>query len=449
MVNNSLESAMGVLRGFATFSVAVAGLAVLASCGERDEILEGERLTSRGDEVVADAAVDAAAPAFSVPAAKTNSSWTHINGSAQHWVAHPALPRALSLSWTTRFGESDSRRNRTSATPVTRNGRIFVQDSLGQVVALNTSGAVLWRRSLTPRLDEPSEVGGGGLAVDADMVLATTGTGRVVALDQTNGDVLWDQDLRSYGGSAPALFDDVAYLSARDGSAWAIEKDNGRIRWQLAGPGVVSGFIGGPGPAITSKWALFPFGSGEVLSTYRQGGLRNWTASVSGGREGRAVNTIRDISGDPVIVGNKVYVGTTSGPVVALDLRDGERLWTARQGVADNLWVAGNSVFLVNDENKLMRLDGGDGSVLWEQQLPHFTKDNTKRREAIFAHFGPVVAGGRLILASSDGLVRFYDPRSGASLGTLPLPGGAAASPVVANNTLYLQSADGTLHAYR
>ncbi len=440
---------MGVFRGFATLSVTVAALAILAACSDVDETLEGERLTSRGDELGAAEASEAADVSFSAPAAKTNSSWTHVNGSAQHWVTHPALPKTLTLAWTSRFGESDTRRNRTTATPVTRDGRIFVQDSLGQVVALNSAGGVLWRRTLSQRLDDPTDSGGGGLAVDKDMLLATTGTGRVVALDQTNGDVLWDQDLKSYGGSAPTLFSDVAYLSARDGSAWAIEKDNGRIRWQLAGPGVIAGFSGGPGPAVTSKWALFPFGSGEILSTYRQGGLRNWTASVSGGRDGRAANTIRDISGDPVIVGSKVYVGTTSGPIVSLDLADGERLWTAREGVADNLWVTGNSVFFVNDENKLMRLQAANGEVVWSQQLPHFTKEKTKRREAIFAHFGPVLAGGRLIIASSDGLVRFFDPKSGAALGSLSLPGGASASPIVANNTLYLQSADGSLHAYK
>ncbi len=436
---------MGVLRG-----IAVVSLAILAACGQsQDEVVDGERLTTRGEAVPADAAALASAPAFQVRAASANSSWTHVNGAPQHWVGHPALGQSLSLAWSTQIGVADSRRNRTSAAPVARSGRIFTQDSLGTVTATSDSGTVLWRTPMPTKLDQAGEIGGGGLAVDSDILLATTGAGRVVAMDQTSGDVLWDQDLRSFGGSAPALFGDLAYVSARDGSAWAIEKDNGRISWQITGPGVVSGFVGGPGPAVTSKWALFPFGSGEVLSTYRQGGLRNWTASVSGGREGRAVNIVRDISGDPVVVGDKVFVGTASGPIVALNLQDGERLWTTREGAFDNLWVAGNSVFFVNDENALVRLSTADGSVVWRQQLPRFLTEKIRKRDAVVAHYGPVLAGGRLIVASSDGVARMFDPTTGAALGTLAVPGGAAAGPIVVNRTLLLQSRDGVLHAYR
>jgi outer membrane protein assembly factor BamB len=82
-------------------------------------------------------------------------------------------------------------------------------------------------------------------------------------------------------------------------------------------------------------------------------------------------------------------------------------------------------------------------------QLPYFTTQKAKRRDAIFAHFGPVLAGGRLVVASDDGLLRFFDPATGAALGELALPGGAAAGPVVAGQTLYVVSGRGQLHAFR
>jgi outer membrane protein assembly factor BamB len=52
-------------------------------------------------------------------------------------------------------------------------------------------------------------------------------------------------------------------------------------------------------------------------------------------------------------------------------------------------------------------------------------------------------------VASSDGLVRVFDPANGALIGSLPLPAGAAAEPLVAGGTLYVLASDGTLNAFR
>ncbi|MDH5529511.1 MAG: PQQ-binding-like beta-propeller repeat protein, partial [Paracoccaceae bacterium] len=72
-----------------------------------------------------------------------------------------------------------------------------------------------------------------------------------------------------------------------------------------------------------------------------------------------------------------------------------------------------------------------------------------KKRRTIFAHFGPVLAGGRLVIASSDGLIRSIDPASGAVISTLEMAGGAASAPVVAGRTLYVVTQNGQLHAFR
>ncbi len=427
----------------------LAFVAFLAACGSQDETLSGERLTSLGEDVSETPSVSNEIVGLRISPSRANASWTHVGGSPQHRVAHPALGSSLSQIWTTQIGAKDTKKNRTTAQPVVKDGRVFVKDSLSNVVALTTSGTILWRRDLAPPLELGAQFSSGGMAIDGSALYVTTGAGDLIALDPQNGDVLWEQDLESFGGSAPTVYGDLVYVSARDGSAWAINKDNGRIEWQLAGPAVASSFVGGPGPAITDKWALFPFGSGEVLSTYRRGGLRNWTASVTGGRSGQAVAIINDISGDPVVVGNSVYVGTATGPTVSLDLNTGERNWSMREGVFDALWVDGNSMFFVNDQNVLMRVSSGTGEKVWELSLPRFLTDKPHRRRGVVAHYGPILAGGRLIVASSDERLRFFDPETGGSKGSITIDGGAASAPIVVNNTLYVQTRNGKLLAFR
>jgi outer membrane protein assembly factor BamB len=113
------------------------------------------------------------------------------------------------------------------------------------------------------------------------------------------------------------------------------------------------------------------------------------------------------------------------------------------------VWVNGNDVFLVSDGNELVRLSAKTGERIWGVKLPFFVKDRPKRQATLFAHYGPVLAGGRLYVASSDGLIRAFDPTNGALLQTGEIPGGASTSPVFAGGVMFVVSGKGQLFAFR
>ena len=115
----------------------------------------------------------------------------------------------------------------------------------------------------------------------------------------------------------------------------------------------------------------------------------------------------------------------------------------------DTVWPAGNSIFLISDRSQLVRLNAADGSVVWAQDLPGFVKDKPGRRGPIYAHYGPILAGGRIVIASNDGYLRFFNPVDGTLVHTVEVPGGATTAPVVAGQTLYVVSTKGDLHAFR
>ena len=96
--------------------------------------------------------------------------------------------------------------------------------------------SILWQTELGRSSDQLTDASGGGLAVRGTQLFVTTGFGTVVALDTASGAQLWSQDLASYGGASPTVYEDLLYIAARDGAAWAIDTTNGRTEWQLAGP---------------------------------------------------------------------------------------------------------------------------------------------------------------------------------------------------------------------
>ena len=423
---------------------------LLAACGEPDIILPGERLDIRDGMAGQDLVLANTPQPISLPAARANADFTHRGGSAAHRLTHPALGAPLALAFSVPMGQGNDRRNRITADPVVAGGRVFTLDSQSTAAAFSTGGAPLWTRNLTPPTDNPGDASGGGLAVDGGTLYVTTGFGRLVALDAATGALRWEQDLDA-GAGAPTVFGDLVYVVARDSRGWAIERGTGRVAWTLEGTPSTANFAGGAGPAVNGDVAIFPFPSGEVLAAFPQGGLRRWSSVIAGARPGEAgAVAADDISSDPVIDGDTVYVGNMSGRVVAMQTATGNRLWTATEGALGPVVPVGGSVFLVNDINQLVRLDAADGSVIWREQLPvGEDRRGLTRRSIRIAHFGPVLAGGRLIVASSDGLLRSFDPVSGVQREVLDLPGGAASSPAVAGGVLYVVTGSGQLMAFR
>ncbi len=420
-------------------------LTVLAACGEEDIILPGERFDIRA----AQDTVNQALP-VGLPAQQANASWTHLNGDASHSITHPALGTTLAPVFVANIGEGDSNGARSTSHPVVLGGVIYTLDARATVTATSTAGAQLWSRNLTPASDGAEDASGGGISVGGGQVFVTTGFGEVTALDAATGATQWVQDVDASVGAPATLRGDLVYVVARDSTAWALERGNGRISWQQAGAPSTANFGGGAAPATRGDFAIFPFPSGEVLATYPLGGIARWSTVVSGDRLGSVSAVISDIAADPVISGNRVYVGNFGGRTVALNLADGERLWTAGEGAISPVWPVGNAVFLINDINELVRLDASTGNPVWRVALPAFdAEERTNRQRRIVGHYGPVLAGGRLIVTSTDGVIRQFDPVSGALVGQVALPGGAASGPVVAGGTLYVQSKTGQLHAFR
>jgi outer membrane protein assembly factor BamB len=438
-----------------------AALLLLASCAEKEVILTGERFDPRSpleaslptEEVPNPSDQPArsenrSAP-IALPGAVANADWGQRGGNAAHLPPHVALSAAPVRVWSVPVGAGNARRNRIAAAPVAGGGRVFAMDAGTRVTAVSPSGAVLWTTELRPDFDA-SELSGGGLAYGEGRLFATTGFGEIVAIDPASGGIAWRQRLLAPASGAPMVDGGVVYAVGRDGTAWAVRADNGRVVWQTPGTPAPAGVIGAAAPAAAGPAILFPYTSGEVASTSRETGVRGWTTTVAGTRRGRVYASVGDITGDPVVAGGTTYVGNQGGRTVALNTADGTRLWTAREGAQGPVLPVGGSVFLVSDEGRLVRLDAGTGEPVWSVELPGYVPQRREfKRLAIYPSFGPILAGGRLVVASGDGLVRLFSPVDGALVGSVEVPGGAAAPVAAAGGVLYVIGANGQLHAFR
>ena len=436
-------------------------IALLGACKPRELILPGERFNVRTPldaSVPVDGQPAPVAPPdradnisqpISLPAASANADWTHRAGNSRHLMPHGALSASPQRVFSANIGAGSSRRNRIAAAPIVADGRIYTIDGLSGLVATSTSGARLWAVDLTAQFDKGGKVSGGGLAYGGGRLFAATGYGEVVALDPASGAVIWRQRFDAPVMGAPTVDNGVVYVSGRDGAAFALTADTGRVLWDIPGTPNGAGMVGAAGPAVADTIVLFPAAGGEVTAVMKDGSARIWQSSVAGRRLGRVYAAIADVTADPVIQGSTTYVGTSAGRTFAINTETGQQLWSAPEGALAPVLPVGGSVFLVNDEARLVRLDAATGDLIWSVEMPYFVKEKIKKRKAITAHYGPVLAGGRLVVASGDGILRFFNPADGALLSTIDIPGGAAAQPALAGGTLYIVSGNGQLHAFR
>jgi outer membrane protein assembly factor BamB len=438
----------------------LAAALILSAC-ERELVLSGDRFPVRADLAASLPAEDGAAPVvpperpanqsvpISLPSPGANADWTHRGGTARHASPHGTLSASPQRVWSANIGAGSSRKNRVSASPVVEGGRIVTMDSLARVVATATNGATLWQADLAAPFDRGGDVSGGGLALGGGQVFVATGYGELVALQAATGAVVWRQRLESPVAGAPAYDNGTVYVATRDGAGWAVDARNGKVQWTVPGTPNTLSVSGSSAPAVGDRNVYFPFASGELVSALRLNGVRVWGAPVTGQRPGRGYQGLTDLTGDPVIVGGTIYAGTAAGRTAAIDAGTGDRIWTAVEGALNPPLVVGGSVFVVNDEARLVRLDATTGDLIWATDMPYFDTDRPRRQKSITAHYGPVLASGRIVVASSDGMLRLFNPTDGTLVGTAQIPGGAASSPALSGGALYVVGGNGQLHAFR
>nr|WP_286173775.1 PQQ-binding-like beta-propeller repeat protein [Rhodobacter sp. NTK016B] len=322
-------------------------------------------------------------------------------------------------------------------------------DAGSRVQATSSAGAALWATDLTTAREARSSASGGALAVSGGRLFVASASAFLAALDTNTGQELWRVDFDSPLNGSPAVSGDTVYVTALDSTLWALDAATGRIEWTLPGTPARSTVARGSAPAVAGDLVVFPTQSGELTAVRRSNGGQTWTTAAVGRRTGAALGTIPALTGDPVVDGNRIYAANQSGRLFALDAATGRAIWSIEEGANAPVWPVGGSVFLVSDQNRLMRLNASDGSVIWANELPLYTTSRIRRRLAIYPQHGPVLAGGRLWVASGEGVLRGFDPASGNIVAEIPIPDGAASAPIVAGGVMYILNREGQLLAYR
>ena len=424
------------------------GCGVFGKAGPKITPTIGERRPVLGFEANVEADPALAGVAVTLPPAEANAAWTQPGGNASKSVGHLALGTALTPAFTVSIGQGASKYDRLGAAPVVAEGRVYTVDTLGTVSAFDAAtGARVW--SAKPGTDSKNRnsLFGGGVSYDGGRVYATNGIGAVSALDAKTGAVIWSVRPGGPLRGAPTVADGNVYVMSQDSQIFALKASDGTTQWNEAATLELAGVFGTGAPAFGQGTVVAGFASGDLNAYRYENGRQLWNDALSRTSISTSVSSLSDIDAAPVIDAGRVYAVGQGGRMVALELTTGQRLWELNIAGISTPWVAGEWLFVVTDDARLMAIARATGRIRWISQLARYEDPDDKKGPISWN--GPVLAGGRLILTSSAGQMASVNPVDGTVLSTTKLNRPVSLSPVVANNMLYILDDDGKLTAYR
>jgi outer membrane protein assembly factor BamB len=384
---------------------------------------------------------------FQIPAARATVNWSQNGGNSMHYPQHVALPPKVVRAWTKSIGDGASRGAAILNPPVINSGRLFALDTSGQVTALNAkTGRELWTASLPLKNKNDAKLSG-GLAVMGDLLFVTTGSGQVFAITASTGKKVWDIDLAVPLRAAPTVQGQTVFVVSHDNRIFALSALSGALQWTHSGMDESLGVLAAASPAASNGAVVVPYSSGEVYVLRATDGRYIWHDALTSPFAGiDPESTIASIAAPPVVADGIVYVVGMSGGLAAYDLTNGRRFWKLDVQTSQMPWVAGYQLFLVTDKGMMAAVNRKDGGVRWVTDLG---QGLPKPEDGKRIWTGPILAGGRLIAASSDGYAVSIKPEDGSRIAATDLDVPTTLPPIVADGALYFLADNGDVVCFR
>lgn len=363
--------------------------------------------------------------------------WTQPGGTADNSPPHASGSAVLEQAWRTNLGAGSGNRSQIAAPPVIADGLLYFLDGEHRVHAVRArDGDRVWVQSVRRRDGPDNTARSGGVAASGGRVFVTTGFGQIIALDGQSGEQVWSVNADAPLQSAPTVSGNRVFVITNDSELMALDANTGDVSWTHQSIAEPARILSAPSVAVDGETVVAPFASGEIVALLAGNGRRLWSDSLS--RTGRltSLSAINDIAGRPVLDNGVVFAASHSGVLAAIDLRSGQRGWARSFASTQTPWIAGDVLYAVSIDGELAAFDRQTGNVYWVQQLRRY--EDEEDREGRVSWVGPIMVGGRLVLASSIGQVIAVSPENGETVATADVGQPVFIPPIAANDQIYI-----------
>ncbi len=318
--------------------------------------------------------------------------------------------------------------------PAVTASRVFAVSADGVLEAHERlHGKRLWR------IHCPTSVSVGVEAGYGQVVVGTT-DGRVISYRIQDGHQLWSTMLGSTPMSEPLLSAALVYVSANDGTLYALDRQTGKQRWTAETSVPRLSLRGMSKPLLLNDLLIVGTGDGRVQAFKSDSGDPVWESRVMDSQGRTELERMNDVDADMVADADTLYVASYHGGLAAMDQDTGKHRWENTASSWQGLALGLGSVYIVYEDSTIEDWDASSGKSAWKQA------DLRGRRIS-----APVFLDHFLVVGDFKGWVHVLSVEDGHWLGREHFfrTGGFLAPPQASGNEVFLQSVDGRVIALR
>lgn len=374
----------------------------------------------------------------------TTSKWGEgISKSVSNWMggesnATPPTPLAefaptvtVKEGWSTRLGKGTDEQF-LKLVPVVLGDRLYTAERRGRVAAYDAAtGRIYWEQDTDEKIS-------GGPGVGEGLVLLGTSEGEVIALSEADGKQVWRAAVSSEVLAPPRAAQGVVVAHTGDGSIAGLDAASGKRLWSYERSTPTLTLRGSSAPLIADDLVIAGFDNGRLVALDLKSGKLAWEAviAVSTGRSD--LERMVDIDGEPIRVGDTIYVATFQGRIAAVSLISGEVRWARNFSSYAGIAVDDSYLYLTDAEGVIWAFDRESGTAVWKQ-------DKLLARQPT----APGLVGDYLVVGDLEGYLHWISRADGQFAARARVDESRLiATPVVEGGMLYAYSTEGTLAAF-
>jgi outer membrane protein assembly factor BamB len=249
--------------------------------------------------------------------------------------------------------------------PVMSGERIFMMgdDALLRAISKRNGHSLWYKRLGAMSAASPAVVGN---RVYATVLSRAPGVdaGRAVAMNASDGRIIWSRDLPSRCESSPMVDHGMVFFGSEDGTVYALSARTGHTRWTYHAGGAVKA-----SPSIEHGVLYFGDYSDHVQALGEGNGRRIWLISAESGIGGGTFYSTA------ALAYGRVFLGNTDGRIYALDARNGSLDWAVQTGayvygspaVADPPGI-GPTIYVGSYDGNVYAVNARSGHVTWRHE---------------------------------------------------------------------------------
>jgi outer membrane protein assembly factor BamB len=322
--------------------------------------------------------------------------------------------------------------------PIIKNDQAFILDTSGELRAIDLrTENQIWKSQIfekkflknyrTPKI-----------GYSTGKIFATAGINRIVAANESDGKILWARDISSIPVSAPISDGNLVYITSNDNKLYALAASDGELQWFHSGISRSTAIFGAADPVIFKNSLIVSYSSGEIYALDKKTGEPLWSQNLNLSKATNSDFYLNDIDATPLAKDGVIYSIGNGGWMMAIAAKTGDYLWKKEIAGITDFWLAGEFLFTINNDNKLLAIHKKTGGVKWISQLPNFEKE--KKPETKIIYSGVIMAGDKLLISSTRGEILTVSPFDGKIEKIFDVGQKIFHSPIVVEDKIYLHS---------